>query len=46
MLQKKMELPYIHRAQKKKQNQGFDTNRSTITIIVQRLVDFQTSDNF
>ena len=41
-----MNLPYIDRGQKKKQNQGFGTNRSTITIIVQRLVEFQTSDNF
>ena len=43
---RKMDLPYIDRAQKKKQNLGFGTNRSTIIIIVQRLVEFQASDSF
>jgi len=44
--QRKINLPYIDRGQNEKQNQGFRTNRSTIIIIVQRLVEFQASDSF
>ena len=42
---KKIDLPYIHRVQKKKQNQDFENNRSTIILIVQRLVKIQISNN-
>ena len=37
---------FIHRVHKRKQNQGFRRNHSTVIITIQRLVQIPNSNNF